>query len=131
VSHWLDVNLLLACAWRSHRDHAAARQWLSRQRSFTTCPIAQLGFLRVSMSPAYRASCADAQAALAGITTLSQARFIPDDLPANKLPPLDSHADVTDAHLVALARAHSLKLATLDNALCQKPWANGVAENPL
>jgi len=131
VSHLLDVNFLLACVWRSHRDYARASAWLARQRSFTTCPISQLGFLRVSVSPAYRAGFADAQAALAGITSMPQARFIPEAIPVNRLPMLASHGEVTDAYLVELARAHSLKLATLDKALCLKSWATGVAENPL
>ena len=39
--------------------------------------------------------------------------------------------DTTDAHLVTLAKRHGLKLATLDEALLAKPWAAGVAENPL
>ena len=30
-----------------------------------------------------------------------------------------------------LARRHGLKLATLDGTLLAKPWAAGVAENPL
>ncbi len=38
--------------------------------------------------------------------------------------------DVTDAHLVNLARRYRLKLATFDAALCEKPWARGVAEDP-
>lgn len=131
MSHLLDVNFLLACAWRSHRDYARASGWLDQQRSFATCPISQLGFIRVSTSPAFRASFADAHAALAGITSMRQARFIHDVLPADKLPMLSSHGDVTDAYLVELAKAHSLKLATLDKPLCLKPWAAGVAENPL
>jgi len=44
---------------------------------------------------------------------------------------LTSHAYVTDAYFVELARAHRLKLATLDDELCKKPWAAGIAENPL
>ena len=39
--------------------------------------------------------------------------------------------DTTDAHLVILAKRHGLKLATLDGTLIAKPWAAGVAENPL
>ena len=39
--------------------------------------------------------------------------------------------DTTDAHLVTLARRHGLKLATLDEILITKPWAVGIAENPL
>ncbi|MGA2660846.1 MAG: AbrB/MazE/SpoVT family DNA-binding domain-containing protein [Verrucomicrobiota bacterium] len=40
-------------------------------------------------------------------------------------------ADVTDAYLVEMARAHGLRLATLDDELCKKPGAVGTAENPL
>jgi predicted nucleic acid-binding protein len=39
--------------------------------------------------------------------------------------------DTTDAHLVTLAKRHGLKLATLDDGLIGKPWAAGIAENPL
>jgi hypothetical protein len=37
----------------------------------------------------------------------------------------------TGAYLVALAKTHRLRLATLDQIVCAKPWARGVAENPL
>ena len=131
MSHLLDVSFLLACGWSSHARHAAARAWLERQPVFTTSPLAELGFIRVSMTPAYRASFADAQAALTDITSRKQARWVTAGLRAAHLPPLDSHTDVTDAYLVGLARAHSLKLATLDDELCGKPWATGIAENPL
>ena len=131
MSHLLDVNLLLACAWQSHADHSKARAWLERQKNFATCLISQLGFLRVSLSPGYRASFGNALAALADITSRKGAEFIADDLPAAKVPAVTSHADMTDAYLVTLAKAHKLKLATLDASLCGKAWAKGVAENPL
>ncbi len=130
-SYLLDVNFLLACGWRSHAKHSRARAWMERQRRFVTCPFSELGFIRVSMSPGYRASFADAQAVLADITSRRQAGFIDANLRVAKLPKLANHADVTDAYLVELARAHRLKLATLDDALCTKEWATGVAENPL
>jgi predicted nucleic acid-binding protein len=131
MSHLLDVSFLLACGWSSHAKHAAARAWLERQSAFTTSPLAELGFIRVSMTPAYRASFADAQAALADITSRKQARWVTADLRAAQLPPLASHAHVTDAYLVELARAYGLKLATLDDDLCKRPWAAGIAEDPL
>ncbi len=131
MSHLLDVNFLLACAWQSHADHAQARAWLEAQTRFATCPISQLGFLRVSLSPGYRASFADALAALEDITTRKGAQFIADDQPGAKVPPVTSYSDMTDAYLVALAKAHGRKLATLDGPLCGKAWAKGVAENPL
>jgi predicted nucleic acid-binding protein len=104
---------------------------MERQHRFATCPLSELGFIRVSMSPGYRASFADAQAALADITSRPQARFIDANLRATQLPALANHSDVTDAYLTELARARRLKLATLDDRLCAKAWAAGVAENPL
>jgi uncharacterized protein len=131
VSHLLDVNLLLACGWSSHPRHTAARKWLERQSSYATNPLSELGFIRVSMTPGYGASFKDAQAALLDITSRAHARWLPADLTATRLPTLRVHAEVTDAYLVELARAHGLKLATLDDDLCRKTWAAGIAENPL
>lgn len=42
-----------------------------------------------------------------------------------------SSREVTDAHLVQLAASHGLKLATLDETLCRRPWSAGIAENLL
>jgi predicted nucleic acid-binding protein len=57
-------------------------------------------------------------------------RFLADAVEAAASPETNSK-DTTDAHLVTLAKRHGLKLATLDAALIAKPWAAGVAENPL
>jgi toxin-antitoxin system PIN domain toxin len=131
VSHLLDVNLLLACAWSGHSDHARANRWLNSLAAFATAPVTQMGFLRVSLSPAYGAAFADAQTALEAILQLPTHLFLTDSVAAGALPTLTSGKAVTDAHLVRLADSHGLKLATLDNGLCRQPWAAGVAENPL
>lgn len=131
MSALLDVCFLLACGWQSHARHAEARRWLETQSSFSTCPLSQLGFLRVSVSPAYRASWEDAQTVLQELLNLPGAKFVADDVPTKLLPVLSNSQEVTDAYFVALAKAHHLKLATLDDALCKKPWAGKVALNPL
>ena len=131
MSHLLDVNVLLACAWAGHADHARANRWLNSTTAFATAPISQMGFLRVSMSTAYGASFADARTALAAILQLRSHRFLTDATQADSLPALATSKDVTDAHLVRLAASHGLKLATLDGNLCKKPWSAGIAENPL
>ena len=82
------------------------------------------------MSPGFRASFNDAKAALAEIVSRKNAVFIEDSLAADALPVVTTHGDVTDAYLVILAKRHNLRLATLDAALCGKPWAHGIAENP-
>ncbi|MCL5044049.1 MAG: PIN domain-containing protein [Deltaproteobacteria bacterium] len=130
MSHLLDVNFLVACGWQSHADHVRASRWLSRARSFATSSVSEMGFLRVSLSPAFGARFDDARAALEAIVRMPRHRFLRDATPAASLPPVSTGKDVTDAHLVGLARRHRLKLATFDGALCDKPWARGVAEDP-
>ena len=131
MSHLLDVNFLLACAWSGHTDHVRANRWLNSISRFATAPLTQMGFLRVSISPAYGASFADARTALAAILQLKSHHFLTDTTQAESLPALSASKDVTDAHLVRLAASHGIKLATLDVNLCKKPWSAGIAENPL
>lgn len=131
MSPLLDVNLLLACAWSGHADHARANRWLNSVPEFSTAPVTQMGFLRVSLSVAYGASFGDAQTALRAILQLKSHRFLTDAVPADALPTLTNGKDVTDAHLVRLAASHGVKLATLDGSLCKQAWAASIAENPL
>jgi predicted nucleic acid-binding protein len=130
MSHLLDVNFLIACGWQSHANHVRASRWLGRAKSFATSPVSEMGFLRVSLSPNFGARFEDAIAALEAIVRMRGHRFVRDDTRAGSLPPVTTTKDVTDAHLVHLARRYRLKLATFDAALCDKPWAQGVAEDP-
>ena len=131
MGHLLDVNLLLACAWSNHAEHARANRWLNSLPAFATAPVTQMGFLRVSMSVAYGATYDDAQTALAAIVRMKSHRFLTDKVAADALPDELAGRDITDAHLVRLAEAHGLKFATLDEALCKKSWAGNIADNPL
>lgn len=123
----LDVDLLCALVWESHERHDEARAWLEGGARVVTSPIAELGFLRVSLR-AYNATFEDALAALTEVTT--RAEFIPDDVRATDLPAC-TPAQSTDAHLVVLARRRKLRMGTLDEGLLKQTWAKGVAKNPL
>lgn len=132
MSGWLlDVNVLLGCAWRNHADHGALLSWLVQVNDWATCPLTESGFVRISMTPAYRAAFEDARKSLASLRGLPGHRFVVDDVDAAGLPALTSYKETTDAHLVTLARRHGLKLATLDTTLILRPWAIAVALNPL
>lgn len=131
MSHLIDVDFLVAAAWELHDEHSSAEAWLLSLPGFSTCAAVQMGFLRVSMSPAYKASFQSARRALLDLASLKTHVFLADHTEARDLPEVQSRHDVTDAHLVTLARANSLKLATLDKELCRKDWAAGVAYNPL
>ena len=132
MSGWLlDVNVLLGCGWKSHADQSALLGWLLQVNDWAICPLTESGFMRISMTTAYQATFDDARKSLATLRTLRGHRFLADDTEAALLPVLSSYKDTTDAHLVTLAKRHGLKLATLDGTLLAKPWAAGVAENPL
>ena len=125
-----DVNLLLAYGWHSHSKHEQCRSWLDSHTSFFTCPITELGFLRVSMSPGYRASMADVMSVLNSITQKDNSRFIHCEVPVSTIEKIMSYKETTDAYLVELSKAHSCKLATLDKALVNSIWAKDIAYNP-
>ncbi len=126
-----DVNLLLASAWETHAEHQKARRWLTRVDRFSTCPITELGFIRVSMSPAFSAGFADAAGYLSLVQKLRSASRVHDDFNAVGIPAVTRYKETTDAYLVMLAAAHELRFATLDNAILKADWAEGIAFNPL
>jgi uncharacterized protein len=130
VSWLLDVNFILASRWITHPDHVNSRSWVDSATEFHTCAITELGFIRISLSDAYQATWEEAQEALAKLHARSGYRFLTDDVDGAASPPTDFR-ETTDAHLVTLAKRHNLKLATLDRALIAKPWAIGIASNPL
>lgn len=123
----LDVNVLVALTWPTHIHHLAARSWFGRagRASWATCPITQLGFVRVSSNPkAIRDAVAPAQAVavLQRLTDLPGHRFWPDEMSVVGAEPFASlglvgHRQVTDAYLVALAQRKGGKVATLDRGL--------------
>ena len=130
MSWLLDVNMILASRWITHPNHAAVKSWVDTRGEFHTCAITELGFVRISLSVAYQATWEEVQETLAKLHARASHRFLSDDVDGTASPKTGSK-DTTDAHLVTLARRHGLKLATLDDELLTKPWAAGVAENPL
>ena len=123
----LDVNVLIALTWPTHVHHVAARAWFDRNApaGWATCPITQLGFVRVSSnSRAIRDAVrpAEAIAMLGRLTALPGHRFWPDEVPVAFAGPFESlslvgHRQVTDAYLLVLARHHGGRLATLDRSV--------------
>jgi toxin-antitoxin system PIN domain toxin len=123
----LDVNVLVALAWPNHVHHGAALDWfntLGKQR-FATCPVTQSGFVRVSSN---RRAIAEARTPreacglLRRIVKLPGHVFWTDEVDLSSTTHiawerLGTHAQVTDAHLLALALHHGGRLATFDREI--------------
>jgi hypothetical protein len=122
----LDVNVLLALGWAEHEAHEVVVERLSQGSTSTwvTCPITQLGFIRISSTSgvfSYALRPDQAKAALAALCSDERHRFISDhpSVLDCDLAMLDGPRQTTDAYLVALARHHGLRLLTLDKRLAQ------------
>lgn len=124
----LDVNLLISLAWPNHVHHEKARAWFAARagQPWATTPVTESGFVRVSSNRSAIPTAvtpAEATAVLARIRDVAGHTFLPDDVElvtgddqalAGRLV---GHRQVTDAHLLALARRHGARLATLDRAI--------------
>lgn len=120
----LDVNALVALAWDSHIHHARVREWFAANASagWATCPITESGFVRVSTNPKVLPSpiaVADARRVLAALRAAEGHCFLVDDvsLADDDVPAIASYRQVTDAHLLTLARRRGVRLVTFDTAI--------------
>lgn len=117
----LDVNALVALAWDSHVHHAAMREWFAAEgpRGWATCPITESSFVRVSSNPKALPSAIGIGAARGVLTALRDLdghRFLVDDVSIidPDAPEVAGHRQVTDAHLLTLARRSGMRLVTFD-----------------
>lgn len=123
----LDVNVLVALFDPMHLDHEAAHAWFERHRSdgWSTCPLTENGLVRVLSNPAYpgrRTTVGDAVERLDLFESSGDHVFWPDTVSVCQRSVvardrLQGHRQVTDVYLLALARAHGGRLATLDRSI--------------
>lgn len=120
----LDVNALVALAWDSHIHHARMRQWFAEhaRQGWATCPLTESGFVRVSTNPKVLPSpigVIDARRVLAALRSAPGHGFLVDDVSIvdPDFPAIVGHRQVTDGHLLTLARRSGVRLVTFDSAL--------------
>jgi toxin-antitoxin system PIN domain toxin len=122
----LDVNVLIALAWSSHVHHELAQTWFEERRSagFGTCPLTEIGFLRISANPKFTRKAVlptEALALLERIRSMPEHEFWVADLSATAAlahgENIMGHRQITDAYLLALARKRGGVLATLDRGV--------------
>lgn len=120
----LDVNALLALGWAEHEAHAAVVERLGGAAAWATCPITQLGFVRISSTGGIFSrtlSPPQAHAALTALCADGQHRFLAShpSVTSADFSQLSGPRQTTDAYLLALAQHHQVKLLTLDRRLAQ------------
>lgn len=123
----LDVNVLIALVDPAHVQHEVAHEWFTRigVTSFATCPITENGLLRIVGHPSYPNSPGSPAAVISTLTALRALpgfHFWPDNISVADPERIDAtrlltHGQVTDSYLLALARAHDGRLASLDRRL--------------
>ena len=122
----LDLNVLVALLWPSHEHHDAAHRWFTGRRtgSWATCPLTQLGFVRLVSNPAFSRDALPVKDGLALLLKNLEHPghvFWSADQDAGSLlstaPSLRGHQQVTDAYLLALAQHHGGLVATFDRGL--------------
>ena|SRR5579871_1437637 len=123
----LDVNVLLSLAWPNHQFHQAATKRLERSGdSWATCALTQLGFIRLSSTPAAvqaTKSPAEAAALLAAMVSDPLHVYL-DTMPQpagtgylQAFGKILGSKQVTDAYLVELAHHHQATFLTFDTKL--------------
>ena len=123
----LDVNVLTALHWPAHEHHDSAHRWMTGHlnRRWATCPLTQLGFLRIVSNPSFsRDALSPAQAiALLDVSRRHPAHeFWRDDVDVRQAligleTRLQGHKQLLDAYLLALASRHKGVIATFDRGL--------------
>lgn len=120
MRYLLDVNVLIAFGIKQHQFHQRVVAWIRSQSgsSFLTSSVTEIGFVRVVASVAmYGLNVVQARELLLGMKTNAAQPlvFLSDGNDISHLPAwVKSPAQMTDGHLVQLAKANGAVLATLD-----------------
>ena len=125
MRHLLDANVLLALGVTDHGFHQRVVEWLQREsrhrpKEVATCAITEIAFVRILTLTIYGYSVEEAKVTLRKLKGIGDLdfTFLSDDRSASHLPAWVSRShQVTDGHLVALAKRHGAELATLDEKI--------------
>jgi predicted nucleic acid-binding protein len=120
------VNVLVALGFLQHEFHESVASWVHTLASreipeLATCSITELGFVRVlAQASQYGFTISHARTLLLRLKTGNSLRFtfIPDDHDVSHIPAwVNTAKQITDGHLVQLAKAKNAILATLNEKI--------------
>lgn len=122
----LDVNVLIALLDAAHVHHRQAMTWFQREiaHGWASCPLTQVGCIRIMSQPAYPGAIKAAEVAqrLREAAAHPAHQFWPDDVDwlgqgIVHWSRVLGHRQVTDTHLLALAVRHGGRLVTFDQRI--------------
>ncbi|HEY6944794.1 MAG TPA: PIN domain-containing protein [Candidatus Acidoferrum sp.] len=123
MKYLLDVNALVAFGFFEHIFHEQLARWVRSLAArdgeeLATCAITELGFVRIlAQAPQYGLTVNEAKSLLSRMKTEGGVgfSFITDDQDVSRLPGwVKMPKQITDGHLVQLAKGNGAVLATLD-----------------
>jgi hypothetical protein len=123
MRYLLDVNALIAYGYRKHDFHDRVGAWIRSRMGdrFLTCSITEIGFVRVLGNVrAYGMNVAQARSLLMELKKWKSLplEFLPDGNDISALPAwVKAPAQITDGHLLQLAKTNGAVLATLDTGI--------------
>ena len=123
MSFLLDVNALVAGVYEDHEHHFAMRSWLKDNKSekLTIAPLVATGCLRVLMTISGERKPTSLVSAIRSFRDFYNIQTIGDDIELERLGKwIGGAKQVTDAHLLAIAKKNGLKLVTFDKKIPRK-----------
>jgi toxin-antitoxin system PIN domain toxin len=134
----LDVNVLIALLDAAHVHHKLATAWLGAniRQGWASCPVTQIGCVRVMAQPAYPNARPAAQVAerLRDAAADRHHEFWPADLDLLNSRVIDwsyvlTSRHVTDVYLLGLAVAKGGRFVTFDRHIPRAALAKAEARN--
>ena len=118
MKYLLDVNALIALGYKQHVFHKRVAGWAAG-KSLASCSITELGFARIlAQLPEADISVTTSREMLATMKMERQLKQISDSQSAVELPAwVHKPGQITDGHLLALARSNNSTLATCDQGI--------------
>ena len=119
----LGVNALVAFGVTQHQFHQRVVDWIRSERGsiFLTSSLTEIGFVRVVANvPMYGLNVLQAKSLLLGMkaNAAQPLTFLPDGNDISALPIwVKSPGQITDGHLMQLAKSNGAVLATLDKGI--------------
>jgi len=127
MKYLLDVNALVAFGFFDHVFHEQLSRWVRSiaaaqcDDELATCSITELGFVRIlAQAPQYGLTVNEARLLLGRMKHEGNVKFsfVADNQDASQLPMwVQAPKQITDGHLVQLAKAGGAAFATLDRKI--------------